>query len=152
MELRYGVGNRRHADRFVQHQIDLAKRNDSGGALALADVDHFKRYNDRFGHPAGDSALRALAMTMRATLRHLDIAARYGGEEFVVLMSGVQKGMAPELAQTFRRNMAETCLSFESKTIKTTVSLGVAEMVPKATKLPILGLNMKSKGLFSKVN
>lgn len=91
-----GLANRRslfaHAERLVPH----AARDGAGVALAIVDVDHFKRFNDAYGHGEGDAALKRIAEALRATLRTpLDLAARLGGEEFCILLHG----LPPEEAQ-----------------------------------------------------
>src|SRR5690606_16770097 len=89
-------------------------------SLLLVDVDHFKRYNDRHGHPAGDDLLRRLAELLAASLRRSeDLVSRYGGEEFLVVMPGAPAGRASELA-------AEICERVRTADLGVTVSIGVA--------------------------
>src|SRR5688572_6963264 len=81
-----GVGNRLHLDDEIATLLARAQRYGATCSLALCDLDFFKAYNDRFGHVAGDSALRAVAEAMRNNVRAADALFRYGGEEFVVLL------------------------------------------------------------------
>jgi diguanylate cyclase (GGDEF)-like protein len=81
-----GLPNRRALDREVVRAIDRARRDGSPLALAILDLDHFKRYNDRFGHPAGDKLLEQASAGWLEQLRTVDTMSRYGGEEFVLLL------------------------------------------------------------------
>src|SRR3989475_8960300 len=87
----------------------------------MADVDHFKQYNDAYGHLAGDAALTRIASVLRDTTRDVDCAARYGGEEFVVLMPETRAAGAIETAQRIRTRLATD----ELGGAKLSVSVGV---------------------------
>jgi len=80
-----GLLNRAAFEDRAQAELARAGRTGRGLALAMLDLDHFKRFNDRYGHPAGDAALTAVAGTIARTVRGIDAAGRYGGEEFIVL-------------------------------------------------------------------
>ncbi|MEH0023078.1 MAG: GGDEF domain-containing protein [Desulfobacter sp.] len=126
-----GLYNRRYFDTALEIGWQSAARNRTCMALILCDIDFFKRVNDAHGHLAGDEYLRTVAHTLnRIFRRQTDIVARFGGEEFVVLMGDVKKGSAACLAETFRQQVARTRLQFETRTIATTVSLGIAEITP----------------------
>ena len=128
-----GLYNRRYFETAFDVAWQDAVRHRSRLALVICDIDFFKQVNDEFGHLAGDEYLRTIAHHLAATFRRQnDIVARYGGEEFVVLLSGIGPGAARDMAEGFRTTMAETSLRFETHTIRTTVSLGVAETVPGA--------------------
>jgi diguanylate cyclase (GGDEF)-like protein len=102
-----GLGNRRKLDTALAQEVERARRQKTTLSLIMLDVDYFKRYNDRYGHPAGDECLRTVALAIRQTLkRPADLAVRYGGEEFTVLLpdtnvSGAGK-LAEELLQAIR--------------------------------------------------
>jgi diguanylate cyclase (GGDEF)-like protein len=82
-----GLANRRHFDQRLQEEWVRAKRDGTPLSLLMIDVDHFKRFNDHYGHQAGDQALRALAtILISQALRPTDLPARYGGEEFAMLL------------------------------------------------------------------
>jgi diguanylate cyclase (GGDEF)-like protein len=83
-----GLPNRRQFEALLAAELARVQRHDTGYVLAMVDVDSFKNYNDRLGHPAGDALLRELAALMRAQLRGVDVVARYGGEEFGIIMPG----------------------------------------------------------------
>jgi diguanylate cyclase (GGDEF)-like protein len=98
-----GVSNRRAFDERLSEECHRAARAKAPLSLLLIDADHFKSYNDQFGHPAGDAALRLLAETFRSGVRRGDMVARYGGEEFAVILpnAGVEGSIA--LAERLRR-------------------------------------------------
>ncbi len=79
--------------------------------MLMLDLDHFKDFNDRYGHPAGDEALRAFADILRSCLRDHDLAARYGGEEFAVILPGVDDATARAVAERIRSRTEVTLIS-----------------------------------------
>ena len=81
-----GLRNARFFDSYLEQQFVLAERERESIGLIMLDVDHFKQFNDTYGHPAGDEALRALSRTMRSVIRASDVVARYGGEEFIIAL------------------------------------------------------------------
>jgi diguanylate cyclase (GGDEF)-like protein len=94
-----GIASRRQFDESYKHEWLRAQRAGDAVALLLVDVDHFKLYNDRYGHLPGDVCLRNVAQTLvNASLRHADLVARYGGEEFVLLLSQTPRHGAEHLA------------------------------------------------------
>jgi len=102
-----GVANRRHFNDRLEEVARQRERVPLAVSLLIIDVDEFKRYNDHFGHVAGDDCLRAVASAMQAAVAAPHLFARYGGEEFVVLMSGADAGVAFALAQQLRQRIAE---------------------------------------------
>lgn len=128
-----GLYNRRFFDTAYKLGWQRAIRRRHRLSLILCDIDHFKRVNDDHGHMAGDEYLRTMAHVLTQVFRRqTDIVARFGGEEFVVLIEDAGPGTAEELAENFRRQMADVQVQFESQIIQATVSLGVAEMAPRA--------------------
>ena len=121
-----GLYNRRAFDDAYRRQ--LAQQQRKGGTLGilLMDIDHFKKLNDTYGHPAGDAALRNAASTLRRVLRRGDIAARYGGEEFVVILPDTDEGGARQLAERARSAIARGQVIFEGQRITMTASFGLA--------------------------
>ncbi|MEW5773007.1 MAG: diguanylate cyclase [Thermodesulfobacteriota bacterium] len=81
-----GLANRRHFNRELEKEIERAKRQRRHCSLLMVDVDHFKRFNDTYGHPAGDEALRQVGQTLTCSVRLVDQVARYGGEEFAIIL------------------------------------------------------------------
>ncbi|KFN50264.1 GGDEF domain-containing protein [Arenimonas composti] len=122
-----GLGNRRAFDASLAEL--LAKRGVSGPrtfSLLLLDLDHFKSYNDAFGHPAGDEALHQAGMLLRLALRPGDIACRYGGEEFAVLLPGAEGHNAVRVAERIVQEMRSALWTRRP----VTASVGVAEARP----------------------
>ncbi|EMY76318.1 diguanylate cyclase (GGDEF) domain protein [Leptospira weilii serovar Ranarum str. ICFT] len=92
--------NRRSFNKELNHWIGHAHRQENFLSLLMIDVDHFKAYNDQYGHPAGDQVLVDLASILRQTFRKNDVTARYGGEEFIVILPDTPKKEAVEMAET----------------------------------------------------
>ncbi len=123
-----GVHNRRHFDEQLASEWARAVRNNSVMSVILLDVDFFKRYNDRYGHQAGDACLRRVAFAIKANLRRpADQVARYGGEEFVCMLPDTDLAAATQVAQAIRQAVfamqIEHADSVTSPVV--TVSLGV---------------------------
>jgi diguanylate cyclase (GGDEF)-like protein len=121
-----GLPNRRHADRYLQQQIDLAMRNDSQGALALADIDHFKRINDNHSHAIGDEVLERVAGLLHEGCRKTDFVARYGGEEFLLYFPDTSSGRAREVCEQLRVAVQDTDWSNIAPRLNVTLSFGLA--------------------------
>jgi diguanylate cyclase len=101
-----GLANRRHFDETVKTMAGQAMNDGRELALILADIDHFKSINDRWGHPVGDQVLQLVASILRGCLRPADFAARYGGEEFAVLLPATDIADAVALANRLREAFA----------------------------------------------
>jgi diguanylate cyclase (GGDEF)-like protein/PAS domain S-box-containing protein len=111
-----GLPNRRAWEEEVRHEIARAQRDGHPLALGLADLDHFKLYNDAHGHPTGDALLQDAATSWRLALRATDFIARYGGEEFGLLLPSCSPDETPDLLERFRAATPED----------QTVSIGIA--------------------------
>jgi len=122
-----GLANRRAAEARLQLEWNRARRSDNATfALALADVDHFKRVNDRHGHEAGDVALRHVAHAIESNLRGGDWVARWGGEEFLICYHNLDEGGALAAAERTRQHLAASPASVDGTSIALTLSLGVS--------------------------
>lgn len=123
-----GLMNRGYFDERMISEISRARRYGHPMSIAMIDVDHFKRFNDTMGHAAGDVALRILAGTIRASLRHSDILARYGGEEFVVILPMTPLAVAVEKLETMRLAVANLTVDVPKRGVQArlTISAGVA--------------------------
>ena len=131
-----GLANRRAFNERLEHILAQYARQQLSAALILMDVDHFKKYNDTYGHPAGDEALKTIARCLRTSLRReLDLPARLGGEEFGVLLQGVSAEQACAAAEHIRLAMQNLALVHEANPplLVMTMSLGVAVVTPHDT-------------------
>lgn len=124
-----GIGNRRHFEQQAAIELDQARRDGTPVVLAVLDVDHFKRFNDRYGHHAGDLALKQVAASVRAALhRPLDLVGRLGGEEFGLLLYGVKPDEAQRLMHGFVEVIHALGIAHDASTTARvlTVSIGAA--------------------------
>ncbi|HSX60746.1 MAG TPA: two-component regulator propeller domain-containing protein [Tahibacter sp.] len=121
-----GLANRRWFDEQLAVEFEHAVRESRPLTLALVDIDHFKRINDKYSHAAGDAALRLVADTMRAQLRAEDRIARYGGEEFALLFADTTVEQARTLAERLRIAVESTDCSAFAPGLTITVSVGLA--------------------------
>jgi diguanylate cyclase (GGDEF)-like protein len=128
-----GLANRRRFDQDLRVECERARRGHESLAQLLIDVDHFKRYNDRYGHVAGDACLRAVAGAIRDCIRRpADLAARYGGEEFAVLLPQTDAAGAEAMAARIVEAVAALALPHEDSPLGgiVTVSVGWAAARP----------------------
>ena len=130
-----GVANRRHLDEALEEEWRRGSRLRTSLALVLVDVDFFKAYNDRLGHPAGDVCLKAVAKAVaEGCQRAGELVARYGGEEFAVLLPGVSREQARAVGENLRLQVAALGLPHPDSAVAphVTVSVGVASCQPAA--------------------
>jgi diguanylate cyclase (GGDEF)-like protein len=118
-----GLKNRRRMMEALEHEVRRSRRLKHTFAVLIADVDHFKQYNDTHGHPAGDEVLIQLGAVLSEATRDVDFVARYGGEEFFVLMPEIGSSGAVTAAERIRQRLARQ--SFAGGPV--TLSIGVAE-------------------------
>ena len=131
-DARTGLANTRAFDQLLEEAL-AGRREDETVAVLMLDLDHFKDFNDRYGHPSGDEALRTFADILRSCLRDGDIAARYGGEEFAVALIGIDQGMATTVAERIRSRTESTLISLAPGiTDRISVSIGIASAPDQA--------------------
>jgi diguanylate cyclase (GGDEF)-like protein len=121
-----GAMSRAYLNERGARDVSLARRHGRPLAVAMIDIDHFKRVNDTHGHATGDAVIRALAATCRNSLRHEDYVGRIGGEEFVCVMPETAASEAMACAERIRTNFARVHLSCPTGEVSATVSIGVA--------------------------
>ena len=133
-----GLPNRRYFDRRLARAFRQAQREQRSFAVILLDVDEFKKYNDLYGHPAGDECLRRVASALRAAIkRPEDFVARYGGEEMAILLPGTDVHGASLFAAAVRLGVSSLDIPHAASRFGTvTVSLGVAAWVPQPAESP----------------
>ncbi len=131
------VANRGSIERTLPRLIEEARRANRPLSLAMVDLDHFKRINDTFGHLVGDRVLLFTAQMLLKGVRESDFVARYGGEEFVVALPGANLAQSVTRLDALVRQIADDAYQYtadsEARTLRFTVSCGVAELIPDDT-------------------
>ena len=125
-----GLCNRRHFLAAAAKEVARSERYGGPLCLALADLDHFKEINDRFGHDAGDTVLRHTSQLIRRAARNADCVCRWGGEEFLVLLPQTGMDGAMHIAERIRSEVAGTSLQVSGQVVKVSLTLGVAMLKP----------------------
>ncbi|MCG6203555.1 GGDEF domain-containing protein [Rhodopseudomonas sp. HC1] len=128
-----GLGNRKHFDRVVNDAVRNASGSRRPLSLVMIDIDHFKSFNDNYGHLTGDQVLRLVGMTLKQTIKHQDIPARYGGEEFAVVLPDTPLRQALMVADDIRRVVMSKELKKKSTGEilgRVTLSAGVSTLKP----------------------
>jgi len=134
-----GIANRRIFDEFTQKEWSRGIRDNNVLSLVMIDIDHFKTYNDNYGHQGGDDCLRQVAQQLASTVKRPgDLVARYGGEEFVVVMPGTDIEGAKSIAEALCKGVSSLGLehAHSSTADHVTISLGVASIVPTVDGKP----------------
>jgi len=119
-----GLYNHRYFQEQLEVEVKRAQRYDLNLSLIMIDLDHFKEFNDSYGHLEGDSLLRKISQILKSSLRETDFVARYGGEEFAVILPETNKERASIAAERIRKTINEQ--TFGEGGVKMTISLGVA--------------------------
>ncbi|MGI9134211.1 MAG: GGDEF domain-containing protein [Rhodoferax sp.] len=122
-----GLANRRHFRTVQERTIDMVARSGEPALLLMLDIDHFKRVNDTYGHPAGDQVLQAVAQCLTKCVRPMDTVARYGGEEFGVILPNCHTTFGAMVAERIRENVAALATQVApGVALKVTISVGGA--------------------------
>lgn len=121
-----GLFNHRYFQEAFQRELERAERQNQKLTLLIMDIDHFKGFNDSFGHPAGDFILKSLAQVLKKNARKIDVLARYGGEEFAALLPGIDKKNARKTAERWRRNVQRSTFKSGGQSFAITLSIGFA--------------------------
>ncbi|MFA4015005.1 MAG: hypothetical protein RUDDFDWM_000071 [Candidatus Fervidibacterota bacterium] len=129
-----GIANRRHLERHLELELARARRYGYQLAAIMLDIDHFKKFNDTYGHLAGDKVLQGLAKLIASEARASDLVGRYGGEEFLIICAYTDLNGALTLAERIRKSVEEKLLiSHNGKELRVTISAGVAVFPDDAT-------------------
>jgi diguanylate cyclase len=134
-----GLANRRALDLALARQSARFQESGKTFCLVLSDIDHFKQFNDRHGHQAGDEVLRGVARALTQSARSGDLVARYGGEEFAVVLPDTFLSEATECAERIRRAVAESRFRCGADDLRVAMSFGVAELLPDEDASGLLG-------------
>lgn len=139
-----GLYNRRFFEESSQREVMRALRQQANGnfaglALMMIDIDHFKLFNDKFGHEVGDQVLREVALVLQSQTRGSDVAARYGGEEFTIVLADITSQLAFERAERVRQAVEQLVLRPSGKDVGTvTISIGLSQFPAHGTTVEAL--------------
>ena len=121
-----GLYNRKHLMESLTGEIGRSTRYERPFSLLIIDIDHFKKFNDTYGHLAGDEVLRKMGEVFRESIRGCDYAARYGGEEFVIVMPEIGRDQGVQAAERIRASVAKEKIDASGNSVTVTISVGVA--------------------------
>ncbi|GAK52023.1 two-component response receiver and regulator protein [Candidatus Moduliflexus flocculans] len=121
-----GLYNRRHMEVTLEREAYLAERHKHSMAILMTDIDHFKRFNDTYGHDAGDVVLKEFACLLQHFFRREDIVCRYGGEEFLLILPETSLDIATKRAEHLLQRVREWHVSYRNQQFSITTSVGVA--------------------------
>lgn len=134
-----GLYNRRYMQEFLDRELHSARRKHRPLAVMMLDLDHFKRYNDNFGHTAGDQALVAVSEALLRSIRAEDVACRFGGEEFALILPECSLGQAAKRAEEIRKRLREFRPPYDDQAASAlTVSIGVAAFDETTDRVDLL--------------
>jgi diguanylate cyclase (GGDEF)-like protein len=125
-----GLFNHRFFQEQMDKEVSRAIRYQRALALIMFDIDHFKKFNDQYGHPVGDQVLKQTAGTVLNTVRQSDLVARYGGEEFAIILPETDMKGVVILAERIRQHVAKIHLDVNGQQVSITISLGVTIWEP----------------------
>jgi len=146
-----GIANRRYFDEVFDKEWRRALRSGEILSLIFIDIDFFKKYNDYYGHLAGDDCLRQVGNTLKNSLKRAgDLVARYGGEEFVIVLPSTSITDAARVGEKVRRNIESMQVAHQMSEASpyVTVSVGIAAVVPKINMVPASLLEKADKALY----
>lgn len=146
------IANRRHFDEILEKEWQRAIRSSRPLSLLIVDVDHFKLYNDHYGHLEGDECLKRVAGAIGCGVRRVaDLLARYGGEEFAVILPDADAAAAARVAETIHQALREADIAHATSPVaaRVTVSIGVASGVPVMDASPALLLGAADSALYA---
>ena len=133
-----GIFNRRHFFELADELFLIAKRNKRPLTAVIADLDHFKKFNDNYGHLVGDQVLRAVAQLMSSALRESDIIGRYGGEEFAFILPETNNNAAIHAAERILAHVADVPIDTDAGKLSIQLSIGIAEISDETPTLQSL--------------
>ena len=144
------IGNRRIFDKTLIQEWNRALRAETPLALVMLDIDHFKQFNDLYGHLAGDGCLQSLAYALAQSGRRSgELVARYGGEEFVILLPNIDQVSAYEVAQHVQQLILSLALPHaQTATGIVSVSIGVASLIPSSEQQPAKLVQLADAALY----
>ncbi|HLP42980.1 MAG TPA: diguanylate cyclase [Fibrobacteria bacterium] len=144
------IANHRKFQDILTNELDRSTRYNTPMTLLLMDIDHFKKFNDTYGHPVGDLVLQMVAKAIQGSIRNTDYCARYGGEEFVVVLIQADEAQSRVLAERIRKAVESLQIQNEDKILHVTVSIGSASFPYDGTTKPDLIDNADKAMYYSK--
>ncbi len=147
-----GAYNKRYFDDRLKEEFSYSVRSQLPCSLVMMDVDHFKKINDTYGHPAGDYVLCKIIQLTRSVIRNEDVLARFGGEEFTIILKGTPSEGAITLTERLRKEIDEYVFEFEGKQLHVTISMGVATLPHENLKTHEAMLKMADELLYHSKN
>lgn len=117
--------NLRHFNFTLEQEMERSRRSRQPTTLIMLDIDHFKGFNDKYGHVVGDKVLIHLAKVLQSAIRKIDIACRYGGEEFAIILPSTPLFIGVQVAERVRKLVEDRPLALEQESLSITVSLGI---------------------------
>ena len=145
------IYNRRYFDQVLDQEFQRARRQKEPLSLIILDIDHFKQYNDHYGHKAGDECLIEVADALRSSVhRASDTVARYGGEEFVAILPDTDHEGACAIAERIRQAIIKRNIKHQGSSVAkhVTASLGVASLIPSGRAKPASLIKCADQGLY----
>lgn len=118
----------RHFNLLLETEMETSRRHSRYLSVLLSDIDHFKSFNDTYGHQVGDFVLREVAKIFKASCRQFDVPSRYGGEEFIMMLPGSKKDEAIKVAERYRKAVESNIFKDKDREYRVTVSVGVATL------------------------
>ncbi len=143
-----GLYNHAYFRKRLEQEIAHVARHHTTAGLIMMDIDHFKIFNDTWGHLAGDEVLNALALTLKRTVRSEDVASRFGGEEFSVLAIACDQARLVDMAERIRSAISDMAVPYKSETLSVTASLGCCLITPGMVLGPEDYIEMADKALY----
>ncbi len=125
-----GLNNRRHFMSLLEQELRKSKRYKRTLSILLTDIDHFKQFNDSYGHQLGDDVLRQVSQSSIQSLRESDINGRYGGEEFIFILPETDLQQAAIVAEKLRKNIEQLEIPWKKSMLSVSVSIGVSQFQP----------------------
>ena len=128
-----GLYNRRHMEERLNDEYQKFKRTEQGFSIMIADIDDFKKVNDKYGHDTGDTVLKTLSKNIREIVREYDVVARWGGEEFLMLFPNLMNGDSEGRAEEIRKAVERQGYLYENQEFSVTLTIGVATIIENET-------------------
>jgi diguanylate cyclase (GGDEF)-like protein len=145
-----GVFSRRYYLERFREEIERSQKFNYSFSCLMIDIDHFKDYNDQYGHLVGDAILRELSKTIKENIRQIDLIGRYGGEEFSILLTETDKEQAKFAAERIRQSVESKYIQVYDENLKVTVSIGISTFPTDGKEMEALIDNADSALYYAK--